>query len=99
MQITVQFKDNTSFNKKDAETTYSNMFDGLTVVTTAPNNDSPEEHIYYALQALITEDQINAYYDQEFQYDVEEAKIIKNVSKIISNVLKKVLEDNLKKCR
>lgn len=99
MQVTITFKDNSSFTTEDAISNHSKVYDYIADVETAPDNKNPESYIYFALQNMISEEQIAAYFDNKYEYEVIEAKLIKRVSETISEILNQVLKDNIEKCQ
>lgn len=98
MKITVEFEDNTSFTAEEAIASNKHAFGNNTVVKTGPRNSTPEAHIYYAVQNLITQDQIEAYfelYPHLYPQKLEEIK--SNLLVTISDIIDSVIEDNEKK--
>ena len=94
MKVTITYQDTESLTKEeilnDAKSRYGN---GVSV-SIIPPSDEPWDLIYFALQNLLTYDQLNAYYDDGPLYK-DKLGIIKNsIIARFSDELNQVIKDN-----
>jgi len=94
MQVTVSYYDNDSFLIEEvirqAKTNYGNQAQ----VRVAPDSDTPIDHLYFALQRLITGDQLSLLYDSGAMYPKDLAKLRSEILRKITEVLDDVIIDN-----
>jgi len=90
MQVIVKYRDNLSFLPEEVIRQAEQNYGSRATVTLLPDSDTPIDHLYFAVQRMITGDLISAYYDHE---DVAKIKreFIYKVDEVVDDVIQDIL--------
>lgn len=92
--VTITYHDDTSLTieeiVKQATVNYGNM----TTVEVTASSQLPHDQIYWAIQQIVTHEQISKIFDKSCNYNTEISKIKSKLLKDISEILDQVILDN-----
>lgn len=93
-KVTIHYDDNTSLTieeiVKQAEANYGK----LTSVEVTSSSQLPHDQIYWAIQQIITRDQVSFIFDKSCVYNKEIQNLKESTLKDISEILDQVIIDN-----
>jgi len=98
MKVTVEFEDTDSLTEAEAVSNAKSLFDDARVTAGPGSGRTSEYYLYYALNSMITEEQIELYFSNVGYEPFMSALKDKTMSKV-TEVLNKVIEDNENKLR
>lgn len=94
MRVTVTYHDTNSFLVeevvKQAKTNYGTRAN----ISVAPDSDTPIDHLYFALQRLVTGEHLSLLYDSGSTYQKDLGKLRAEIMYKVGEVLDDVLIDN-----
>lgn len=95
MRVKVEFEDKSAFTAEEAEKAYKLSFGKDAQVEILPHNNTPEAHLYFALQSMITLDQLENFYEYFPHGYPDKLDVLKKqtLSKV-SQILDQVIQDN-----
>jgi len=97
-KVNISYIDNSLLTADEVVRTAKDIHGANTLVEVTARNDSPEAHLYFAIQKLITEEQISIFF--EYYPHLYEPKLDEIKEKVISkvtDVFYKVVKDNEEK--
>ncbi len=95
MQVIVKYHDNSSFLPEEVIRQAEQNYGSRASVTLLPDSDTPIDHLYFAIQRMITGDLLTAYYDSGSHFERDLAKLksefLYKVSEVIDDVVYDVI--------
>lgn len=92
--VTIQYQDETSLTieeiVKQAQVNYGN----LAVVEVTSSSQLPHDQIYWALQQIVTREQVNLIFDKSCNYQMSLHALKSKTMKDIAEILDQVIIDN-----
>jgi hypothetical protein len=94
MKITVEYEDMDSLVPEEVVSTNLNYFGPGTTVKVAPTYDTANAYIYFGIQGLITQEQIELYHDAGAMYKTKLAVLRDEILEKLEIELNRVIIDN-----
>lgn len=94
MQVTITYHDNDSLLIEEVVRQAKNNYGERTNISIAPESDTPIDHLYFALQRLITGEQLTLLFDSGATYQKDLEKLRAETLYKVGEVLNEVLMDN-----
>lgn len=94
MKVKLTYFDNSSFTIEEVVRQAKINYGNKCLVEVYPDSNSPQDILYFALQQLVTQDQLSLLYTSEDSYPKDLEKLIDNVNKISEDTLHHVITDN-----
>lgn len=94
MQVIVKYHDNESFLLEEVVKQARTNYGAAASVRVLPESDTPIDYLYFALQRLITGDQLSLLYESGDQYPQHLDKLRAETLYKVGEVLNEVLMDN-----
>ena len=94
MQVTITYHDNDSLLIEEVVRQAKNNYGDRTNVKVAPESDTPIDHLYFAIQRLITGEHLTLLYDSGSTYQKDLEKLRAETMYKLGEVLNEVLMDN-----
>jgi|GEM_PF-5051078 len=95
MQVTLTFEDREFLTAKEISQNLKHLYGSEAHVTIRPTGDSPESHIYFGLQELITRRQVESFFeDGQFLYQDRLAELRREVLSKVETILNQLIVDN-----
>lgn len=95
MRVIIEYTDTTSLTQEEIVGNVQSAYGANTKITILPTSDSPEAIIYHGIQKLITEEQVQLFFDKgEFVYDEEIINLKKKYLKKLDEILIRVIVEN-----
>lgn len=95
MRVKIEFDDNTAFTAEEAEQRYKTSFGEGASIEVLPRNNSNDAYLYFALQNLITVEQLELFFEYyPYGYPDKLDKLKEEVMLKVSNILDKVIQNN-----
>ena len=92
--VTLTYEDKESLTPEEIIANARQIYGSNVVVEVKPLNDTPESHIYFGIQNLITKDQVEVFFDNKYMYETKLKELRKDVLKKMTFILNKVIIDN-----
>lgn len=92
MRVKVEFEDKSAFTAEEAEKAYKLSFGKDAQVEILPHNNTQEAYLYFALQSMITMDQLEDFYEffphgYPDRIDALKERTLEKVSLILDQVI------------
>lgn len=94
MQVTITYHDNDSLLIEEVVRQAKNNYGDRTNIKVAPESDTPIDHLYFAIQRLITGEHLTLLYDSGSTYQKDLEKLRAETMYKLGEVLNEVLMDN-----
>jgi hypothetical protein len=94
MQVIVKYHDNDSFLIEEIVKQAKTNYGAVASVKVLPESDTPIDYLYFALQRLITGDQLSILYESGDLYPKELDKLRNEILYKVGDVLNEVIMDN-----
>lgn len=94
MQVIVKYHDNESFLLEEVLKQAKTNYGAAASVRVLPESDTPIDYLYFALQRLITGDQLSLLYESGALYPQHLDKLRQETLYKVGEVLNEVLMDN-----
>lgn len=95
MRVNVKYHDNSSFLPEEVIRQAEQNYGPRATVTLLPDSDTPIDHLYFAVQRMITGDLLSHYYDSgsHFERDIArlKAEFLYKVSEVLDDVVQEVI--------
>lgn len=90
--VEISFRDSSSLTVKEIISSAKSLYGATAQVRVKPAGDSPESHIYFGVQQLITEKQVSSFFEDGtilYQKRLEELRreVLEEVNDLISQVI------------
>jgi len=97
MKVVVKYTDIDSLTPEEVIKRNTHLYGQGTEVKVYPSNDDPWELIYFAIQQLITQEQLEILYDSGALYDTKLNQLRKAMMVKLGEELNRVIMDNEQK--
>jgi hypothetical protein len=87
MKVTDSYQDNESYTIQEAKQKVKSIFGEEAVVDVRPDSSEINSYLYYALQAIITPEQISEFFDGDNNLDRVRSSTLDIVSKMVERVI------------
>lgn len=94
MEVVVKYHDNQSFLIEEIIRQAKNNYGNQVSVRVTPDSDTPIDYLYFAIQRLISGDQLSLLYDSGALYQKDLEKLRAEIMYKIGEVLNEVIMDN-----
>lgn len=95
MQATLTFNDTESFTAREIELNLKHLYGSTANVSVKPTGNSPESHIYFGLQELITGKQIDSFFeDGQHLYQTRLVALRRDALDKVEGILNQLIVDN-----
>lgn len=94
MQVVVKYHDHESFLIEEVIRQAKENYGKTAIVSVMPESDTPMDYLYFALQRLITGNQITLLYDSKEQYAKDLDNLRSETLYKVGEVLNEVFMDN-----
>jgi hypothetical protein len=94
MQVTITYNDDTAFTVEEIVKLATNNYGKSTNVQVMPDSAKPHDLIYFALQCMITHEQLSLLYEDKFAYASKLQKLRGEILYKLSEILDQVIIDN-----
>ena len=94
MKVTITYHDHASLTKEEVVRNAKQLFGEYAEVHVAPSSDEPIDMIYFAIQQVLTYEQLSLLFDSEHLYPQKIAELKSRVLGTISKELDSVVKDN-----
>lgn len=94
MKVVITYYDNNSLTKEEIIRQAKHNYGEYVDVSVYPISDDPWDMISFALQRLITYDQIGLYFNSQHNYEEKLSELEESIKEKLSKELKHVLVDN-----
>jgi len=94
MNVTVTYHDRDAFTVDEIIATAKRNYGSNAHITVSPESAKPKDFLYFALQGLITHEQISLFFNDKNTYTAELQKLRKEVLETIREVMDTVIIDN-----
>jgi len=93
-RVTITYEDTHSLTPEEIIANAKQTYGKNAIVEVKPLNNTPESHIYFGIQNLITKDQAEAFFDSGYLYSDKVKLFRKDLLKRVTFILNKVIIDN-----
>lgn len=97
MRVIIEHHDSTSFLPEEVIRQAQQAYGARASVTLLPDSDTPIDHLYFAIQRLITGDLLSIFYDSGPTFPNDLAKLKSEMLYKVSEVMDDVVNDVLTK--
>lgn len=90
MLVNISYVDNSVLSKAEIERQARHTFGEYTKISVMPESDDPSDVLYFAIQQLITGDQLAIFYDSDvYSKDLKElrTKILVKLTEVLDQVI------------
>ena len=95
MKVTLTFEDTESFTAKEIELNLKHLYGNTASVSIKPTGNSPESHIYFGLQELLTGNQVDSFFeDGQHLYQTRLASTRREILDKVEQILNQLIVDN-----
>lgn len=94
MKVKIEFHDNTSFTVEEVVKVAETKYGKSAKVTVLPDSHAPHDLILFALQQIITNRQLQLYFDKKYVYQKEIAALRGETLVKLGELLDTVIMDN-----
>lgn len=94
MDVTVKYHDRESFTVEEVVAAAKRNYGANVHVEVSPESNKPKDFLYFALQGLITHEQLSLFFNDKNTYSSELQKLRKEVLEIVREVMDTVIIDN-----
>jgi hypothetical protein len=94
MQVTISYHDNESFTKEEVVRQAVHNYGKNTRVEVLPDSTNAHDFAYFAVQQMITHQQLSLIYDKTSSYQKDLAKLRSEVVKKLEEIVDAVIVDN-----
>jgi hypothetical protein len=94
MQVTVKYYDSDSFLVEEVIRQAKNNYGTQAHVSVSPDSDTPVDHLYFAIQRLITGEHLSLLYDSGSLYQKDLERLRAETLRKLAEVLDDVIIDN-----
>lgn len=94
MNVNINYIDRDSFTGEEIRTQAKRLFGSSASVSVTPESSRLEDYLYFAIQGMITTDQVSMYFDDKDKYPQDLQKLRLEVSAKMQEVLDRVIVDN-----
>lgn len=94
MKVTITYYDHSSLTKEEVIRNARELFGEYTEVSVAPSSAEPVDMIYFALQQVLTYEQLSLLFDSEHLYTQKITELKSRVLNLVSKELDSVIKDN-----
>jgi len=94
MKVTITYYDHASLTKEEVIRNAKELYGEYTEVTVAPETNEPIDMIYFAIQQLLTYEQLSLLFDNEHVYETKIAELKSRMLGTIAKELDSVIKDN-----
>ena len=94
MQITIRYHDDTALTIEEVVKQATNAYGKAARVDVVPDSNKPHDMIYFAVQCMITHQQLGLLYDDKLGYQESIQKIRNETLYKLEEILSQVIIDN-----
>jgi len=95
MKVTLTFEDRESLTATEITQNLKHLYGNDADVSVTPTGDSPESHIYYGLQELLTRRQVHSFFeDGQHLYQERLAYARREILDKVEGILNRLIVDN-----
>lgn len=94
MQVTITYSDDTAFTVEEIVKQATHNYGKAANVQVMPDSAKPHDLIYFALQCMVTHQQLSLLYDDKFGYASSLQKLRGEIQYKLSEILDQVIIDN-----
>ncbi len=94
MNVNLSYHDNESFTVEEVVTQAKRNYGKNVQVTVTPESSKPLDILYFALQSIITQDQLSLFFDNKDTYSKELQKLRADIMYRVQESLDSVIMDN-----
>lgn len=94
MHVSIKYIDTDSFTKEEVVRTAMDNYGRNIQIKVMPDSTNPHDMIYFALQQMITHQQLSLVFDKSMDYQVEIKKLRAEALYKLEEVLDTVIVDN-----
>lgn len=97
MKVKISYIDTDSLAPEDIIANAKAIYGSSAVVEVAPDDNDPYAHLYFAVQKLITHNQVDSFFDDGVLYPEKLNRLEDNVRELLEEALERVVSDNEEK--
>lgn len=94
MNVTLTYHDNESFTVEEVVSAARRNYGKNVAVSVTPESNKPDDMLYFALQSIITQDQLSLFFDNKDTYTKELQKLRTCVMHDVQAMMDSVIMDN-----
>lgn len=94
MNVQISFHDREAFTVDEIIASAKRNYGINVQVTVSPESNKPKDFLYFALQGLITHEQLSLFFDDKNTYSTELQKLRKQILEVVREVMDNVIVDN-----
>lgn len=94
MNVNIEYHDRESFTVEEVIATAKRNYGSNVQVTVSPESNKPKDFLYFAIQGIITHEQLSLFFNDKNTYTTELQKLRQEVLETIREVMDTVIIDN-----
>jgi len=94
MKVTITYYDNDSLTIEEVVARAKHSYGEFVEVSVQPSSNKPSDMLYFALQQMLTHEQLSIYFDDKNQYPSRLAALRSDVLASVQQELSAVIKDN-----
>lgn len=94
MYVTINYHDRESFTVEEVVSAAKRNYGKNVSVTVSPESSKTNDILYFALQSVITQDQLSLFFDNQDTYAKEIHKLRADILYLVQETMDKVIIDN-----
>lgn len=94
MKVSIKYYDDDSLAPEEIIARAKRQYGNFAKVDVFPDSSDPYSLMYFAIQELLTKDQIDSYFNDGALYESNMEILKTKVSEVFASALKQVIEDN-----
>jgi hypothetical protein len=94
MKVTITYYDNDSLTIEEVVARAKHAYGDFVEVSVQPTSNKPSDMLYFALQQMLTHEQLSIFFDDKNQYPTRLAKLRSETLAAVQKELSSVIKDN-----
>ena len=94
MKVTITYYDNDSLTIEEVVARAKHAYGDFVEVSVQPTSNKPSDMLYFALQQMLTHEQLSIFFDDKNQYPGKLAKLRSDTLASVQKELSAVIKDN-----
>jgi hypothetical protein len=94
MKVTITYYDNDSLTIEEVVARAKHTYGDFVEVSVQPTSNKPSDMLYFALQQMLTHEQLSIFFDDKNQYPARLSNLRSETLAIVQQELSAVIKDN-----